>query len=216
MSENEDEDPMIWTFPDQSTLTGMLERAGASGLQITGGTGPGVFDLEKLADSDTYSMVFRDRSGFAKVKKGLNVVKGRLGTADAFLENHVSTMSPHAEHLPAPPPRACPASALLPLFNLTTPPSLWRAFQARTYLGEFLKEKFDDVMEIPKRLLSNSDGVSGKGTVMTPDGLFLSRACSTLWILEVKVNLEVRRLSSLEAYSSLCSPAATPELCVYT
>ena len=42
MSENEDEDPMIWTFPDQSTLTGMLERAGASGLQITGGTGPGV------------------------------------------------------------------------------------------------------------------------------------------------------------------------------
>jgi len=157
MSENEDEDPMIWTFADQSTLTGMLERAGASGLQITGGTGPGVLRYAELSAGDTYSMVFQDRSGFAKVKKGLNIVEGRLRTADAFLENDVSALSldlsPHAEILPdpappprppspppppfhPPPPQLPPPPLPLPLLAPPPPlshPTLWRDFQARTY-----------------------------------------------------------------------------------
>ena len=97
------------------------------------------------------------------------------------------------------PARARPAPTLLPLFNLTTPPSVWRAFQARTYLGEFLKEKFDDVVDLTKLQLSVVSSKTGRKKILTPDGLFMSRACNTLWILEVKVNLEVRHLSSLEA-----------------
>ena len=99
-SEEDDEDPTPITFESQSQLDGYLSRQWAGSLQLTGGTGtnhPFVLALEKLADGDTYSLASEEHSGFAKVKKGLNIVQGRLRTDDAILENDVSALSPHAE-----------------------------------------------------------------------------------------------------------------------
>jgi len=97
---SEDADPTPVPFKAQSKLDGFLSRQGAGGLRLTGGTGtnnPLVLDFEKLADGDTYSIVSDEYSGFTKVKKGLNIVEGRLRTDDAILENDVSALSPHAE-----------------------------------------------------------------------------------------------------------------------
>ena len=97
---SEDADPTPVPFKAQSKLDGFLSRQGAGSLRLTGGTGtnnPLVLDLEKLADGDTYSIVSDENSGFAKVKKGLNIVEGRPRTDDAILENDVSALSPHAE-----------------------------------------------------------------------------------------------------------------------
>ena len=79
------QDPKPVPFKSQSKLDGFLSRQGAGCLRLTAGTdNPFVLDLEELADGDTYSMVANEYSGSAKVKKGLNIVKGGSGPRTHF------------------------------------------------------------------------------------------------------------------------------------
>ena len=116
-----------WPFTLDGTTTFTFDSCGVSFdsvVSVFDQSGPSVLDLEELADGDTYSMVSNEYIGFAKVNKGLNIVEGRLRTADAILENEASALSPHAELLPDPPlfffsPSLLSVSALitLPLFG---------------------------------------------------------------------------------------------------